>query len=182
MFKKINMSIKGWIFAVVIFLLAVYFGFINFHYAGIKMIEINFLFTDFAIYFKELVMAIFFLVIYLLFSMIPSKKFMMIPNLFLLMSAGQSLVQFYYTLPRLNILGSIAEFIITLSILGMAYSFSSISFDVMDNLNENSGGTFLGKWTNQVNSSLMKHWQMPLISIIIYVIFVSITVVTGVIK
>ncbi|TPR51070.1 hypothetical protein [Apilactobacillus micheneri] len=182
MFKKINMSIKGWIFAAIIFLLSVYFGFIHFHYAGIKMIEINFLFTNFAIYFKELVMAIFFLVVYLLFSLIPSKKFMMIPNFFLLMSAGQSLVQFYYTLPRLNILGSIAEFIITLSLLGMAYSFSNVSFEVIDNLNDSAGKNLFEKWTNRVNLSLLKHWRILTIFILIYVIFVSITVITAVIR
>lgn len=182
MFKKINMSIKGWIFAAVIFLLAVYFGFINFHYSEIKNIEINFLFTNFSLYFKELVMAMFFLVIYLLFSLIPSKKFMMIPNLFLLMSAGQSLVQFYYTLPRLNILGSIAEFIITLSLLGMAYSFSDVSFEVIDNIDNNDGNSFFSKWTNQVNESLINHWKVIATFILIYVVFVSITTITIVFK
>ncbi|TPR39827.1 hypothetical protein DY037_00090 [Apilactobacillus micheneri] len=182
MFKKINLSIKGWLFAAIIFLLAVYFGFINFHYAGIKNIEINFLFTNFGLYFKELVMAMFFLVIYLLFSLIPSKKFMMIPNLFLLMSAGQSLVQFYYTLPRLNILGSIAEFIIVLSLLGMAYSFSNVSFEVIDDVGNIKGQNLFERWTNQVNKSLTNHWKITATFILIYVIFVSITTITIVFK
>ncbi|TPR26170.1 hypothetical protein DY120_00285 [Apilactobacillus micheneri] len=182
MFKKINMSIKGWIFAVAIFLLAVYFGFINFHYSAVKEIEVNFLFTDFGVYFEELAMAIFFLVIYLLFSLIPSRKFMMIPNLFLLMSAGQSLVQFYYTLPRLNILGSIAEFIITVSLLGMAYAFSDVSFEVMDNLNNIEGKNLFERWMNQVNQSLRKHWPMLTTFILMYAIFVTITKITIILK
>ncbi|WP_105956659.1 hypothetical protein [Apilactobacillus quenuiae] len=182
MFKKLNISIKGWIFAAIIFMLSFYFGFIYFHSIGVKTIETTFLFMDFSMYLKELIMAVFFLVIYLLFSLIPSKKFMMIPNLFILMSAGQSLVQFYYTLPRLNILGSTAEFIITLSLLGMSYSFSNVSFEVIDNVSNSKGKNFFEKWINQANNSLLNHWKIISTFILIYVIFISITIITVVFK
>lgn len=182
MFKKLNISIKGWIFAAVIFMLAFYFGFIYFHSIGVKTIETTFVFNDFSMYLKELTMTIFFLVIYLLFSLIPSKKFIMIPNLFILISAGQSLVQFYYTLPDLNILGSIAEFFITLSLLGISYSFSNVAFEVIDYLQENSGQNLFERWIDQVNKSLRNNYSNIIIFISIYVILVSITLVTIVVK
>ncbi|UQS84928.1 hypothetical protein MOO46_06705 [Apilactobacillus apisilvae] len=178
--SKLKMSIKGWLFAVIFFVFAVYAGFIQYHYDGIKDIDVTFLFTNLGDYIWSLISLIIIVILYVAFSLVPSRKLTLLPNIFMLMTAGQILVQAYYTLPRLNIIGLVVELIFTITHLMLAYYLTKISFDVIDNDNDKKG--YFNNWFNQLKKSLMQNYRELTIFMILYILIRSITVISVTIK
>ncbi|WP_054658666.1 hypothetical protein [Apilactobacillus ozensis] len=90
MLKKLNLSYKGTIFTYAWFLFTIYCSYLILSSNGIKTISLKIGNVGFGILFNETFVAIMLLVIYLLFSMIPSRRGMLLPNIFLMFSVGQS--------------------------------------------------------------------------------------------
>ncbi|WP_220751475.1 hypothetical protein [Apilactobacillus xinyiensis] len=171
MLKKLNLSYKGTIFAYMWFLFTVYYFYLTFHAQGIKFVTLQFAGIDFATLINELFVAIMFLMIYLLFSMIPSRRGMLIPNAFLMFSVGQSFFYVILAIMHFNIVSLLISIVYAFSFMGLMYAYNLICFNVIDHVD--GRGSYMYRWTAAMRVSFMKYWGYVVGFILLHALLTS---------
>lgn len=182
MMKKLNMSKQGWGFAIIFFILAAYYTFTRAHFAGWKSVKVTFHFLDGTVLLSSLVSMVTLLLFYIICTLLPSRRIVIIPTIFTLLLAGQELALSYYTLPVGDILGGLVVFVGTILLVWIAYLYAQVSFAVIDTIKDADEGNYFSRWIRRVKISVVKEWRALIVAIILYALLNASIVMTLTLK
>jgi hypothetical protein len=182
MLDKLNMSKREWGFTGLFFILAVAYTIFRTNIAGWKAVQVSFYIWTFSSVLGSALAILGLLAIYLICTLLPSRKIVIVPSVLILMVAAQEFTLAYYAFMSVDIIGGFVLLIETSLILFMAYLNAKISFTIIDGAQSLPAKLYLKRWWSLVKLAVKTDWKLFVNTMLLYIILNASIVITFILK